>query len=266
MIWLAAVPSLFYVCMMVESLPRARPDDLRTFFLACWFVHSLNQTKAAKELNQTLHAEKARVLDMCCGVGMSTRALGEAFPDAIELVGLDTSPQMIAMANFIESHFNLWKSLFDSFRKGLDHGVSLSWGHWQGCWKDLMKQAKPSSTCGLFQDLRFVKANAQDTKMPSMSYDLVTIMYAFHETPHHGRCSILQEARRVLSPGGLLAIVDISTDYVPSHSMLSGEPFVLEYQQNIDSQLRATDGFSLEECKTMVPGHVSMWTLRRQEN
>lgn len=40
-----------------------------------------------------------------------------------------------------------------------------------------------------------------------------------------GRQRILQEARRLLSPGGVLAVIDIATDYEPSPSMLAGEPY-----------------------------------------
>lgn len=87
--------------------------------------------------------------------------------------------------------------------------------------------------------------------------------YAFHEAPKSGRERILQEARRVLSPGGVLAVIDISTDYEPSPSMLAGEPYVLEYQKNIHDQLRYQQGFMRSQYKTLVPGHVGMWILRR---
>lgn len=49
--------------------------------------------------------------------------------------------------------------------------------------------------------------------------------YAFHEAPLNGRQRILEEARRLLSPGGVLAVIDIATDYEPSESMLAGEPY-----------------------------------------
>ncbi|MBK9179880.1 MAG: class I SAM-dependent methyltransferase [Acidimicrobiales bacterium] len=38
-----------------------------------------------------------RLLDLCCGTGLSTRALTDAYPDA-EVVGLDASPGMVAEA------------------------------------------------------------------------------------------------------------------------------------------------------------------------
>ena len=71
----------------------------------------------------------------------------------------------------------------------------------------------------------FSQANAESTQLPSRSFDLVTVMYAFHEAPKSGREKILNEARRLLQPGGTLAIVDICSEYKPSMSMLSGEPY-----------------------------------------
>lgn len=71
----------------------------------------------------------------------------------------------------------------------------------------------------------FSKANAENTELPSRSFDLVTVMYAFHEAPKQGREKILMEAHRLLQPGGTLAVIDICTSYVPSKSMLAGEPY-----------------------------------------
>ena len=50
-------------------------------------------------------------------------------------------------------------------------------------------------------------------------------MYAFHEAPKEGRDRILQEAHRLLEPGGTLAVVDTHSDFKPNMSMLSGEPY-----------------------------------------
>jgi ubiquinone/menaquinone biosynthesis C-methylase UbiE len=92
-------------------------------------------------------------------------------------------------------------------------------------------------------------------------------MYAFHESPYQGRSKILQEAKRLLRPGGTCAIVDISVDYSPTDTMLSGEPYFLEYQANIRRQLDTTcakkGGFSPPWYKTLVPGHAGMWLLKR---
>ena len=87
--------------------------------------------------------------------------------------------------------------------------------------------------------------------------------YAFHEAPQKGRQRILEEARRLLSPGGVLAVIDISSEYTPSKGMLAGEPYVVEYQKNIHRQLGSQRGFTRAQYKNLVPGHVGMWVLKR---
>ena len=71
----------------------------------------------------------------------------------------------------------------------------------------------------------FRRGNAESTGLDGKSFDLVTIMYAFHEAPREGRERILQEAYRLLQPGGMVAVLDIATDYTPSRNMLAGEPY-----------------------------------------
>jgi hypothetical protein len=57
-------------------------------------------------------------------------------------------------------------------------------------------------------------------------------------------------------------LIDISPDYEPSNWMLSGEPYVKEYQTTIDKQVRKFVGFKEWE-KTLLPGHVKMWMQQR---
>lgn len=182
-----------------------------------------------------MNKSNARVLDLCCGVGISTRALARAFPDAEVVIGMDTSKEMITMADFLSKHLTFAKTLQGSSPKLISH----------------------------LQAPKFVGGNAENTQLPDESFDLVTVMYAFHEIPRTGRNKILQEARRLLRPGGTLAIIDISVDYKPSKSMLTGEPYVLEFQRNIQQQLASFVGFTSITYKRFVDGHVSMWVLKR---
>ena len=108
----------------------------------------------------------------------------------------------------------------------------------------------------------YKQANAENTELPNLSHDLVTIMYGFHEVPMEGRARILNESRRLLRRGGHVAMVDICSSYTPSPAMLAGEPFVLEYQQNIESQLTNLQGLKLSKRKSVVPGHVNLWLLK----
>ena len=139
----------------------------------------------AGDLKKRVVGENPRVLDMCCGVGMSTRALAAKMQDAEAIIGLDTSPEMISMAKFQSALSNLNSLISD----------------------DGETSAEKVST--------YVQGNAEKTNFSEKSFDLVTIMYAFHEAPAMGRYMILREARRLLKHGGMLALVDISPDYTP---------------------------------------------------
>jgi ubiquinone/menaquinone biosynthesis C-methylase UbiE len=151
------------------------------------------------------------------------------------VIGLDTSHQMLQMAN-VQTRYHKAKDTFDS---------------------TLHKQEGSQATP------KFIRSNAESTKFEDKTFDLVTIMYLCHEAPKLGRYKIFREARRLLKPGGTLAVVDISPEYSPSATMLAGEPYVLEYQENIHEQIEKIQGFGEREYRVVVPGHVGMWLNTR---
>lgn len=172
--------------------------------------------KVALELSASYQKSKARVLDLCCGVGFSTRALREAFPDAETVVGIDTSSEMLAMARFISAHVAHLKPWWELRRLRMAKNMEVLFQHS----KQFRDDAQKVCTQTIFK-----KGNAENTLYQERSFDVVTVMYAFHEAPRAGRERILREARRILNPGGILAVIDISSDYQPSESMLAGEPY-----------------------------------------
>lgn len=198
--------------------------------------------QVCESLVQVVGKPNARIADLCCGVGISTRALQGAFCQADSIVAVDTSPEMIAMAKMISSMSILDK--LASFLKAKAPTMTTD------------TETERFPTYGI--------ANAENTGLPHGSFDLVTIMYAFHEAPYEGRSRMLKEAKRLLAPGATLAVVDISPNYTPSDTMLAGEPYVLEYQKNIERQLRGVDGFENLQYKEVVPGHVSVWLLSKR--
>jgi SAM-dependent methyltransferase len=113
-------------------------------------------TQVAQELSSKFNKKQASVLDLCCGVGFSTRAMGEAFPDAEKVVGLDTSNEMIAMANFINTQIHVLKPWYDQV---LNQGHKIQMGAQNIC------------------SAVFEKGNAEQTPFKDASFDLVTIMY-----------------------------------------------------------------------------------------
>jgi ubiquinone/menaquinone biosynthesis C-methylase UbiE len=57
---------------------------------------------------------------------------------------------------------------------------------------------------------KWVHAKAESTGLPSGSFDLISLCLICHELPQSPTREILQEARRLLRPGGHLAIMDMN--------------------------------------------------------
>jgi ubiquinone/menaquinone biosynthesis C-methylase UbiE len=60
------------------------------------------------------------------------------------------------------------------------------------------------------QPATWIHAAAESTGLPDASFDLVSAHLIFHELPQDASIAILQEARRLLRPGGHLAIMDMN--------------------------------------------------------
>jgi 2-polyprenyl-3-methyl-5-hydroxy-6-metoxy-1,4-benzoquinol methylase len=84
-------------------------------------------------------------------------------------------------------------------------------------------------------------------------WDVVTIMFVFHEAPQDGRAQLIENAKKMAKKR--VVIVDIAPDYKPSRSMLSGEPYILDYLANIEQDLY---DFNHE---VIIEGHVHKWTF-----
>lgn len=110
------------------------------------------------------------------------------------------------------------------------------------------------------------------------SFDVVTMMFATHEMPMAGRRRVLRNALRVARKE--VIIVDIDPDFeetlkakpMAGKSFLSGEPYVLEYLENMDGDVRASaqpsrSGRSQRkwqvERERVLPKHVVAWRFKR---
>ena len=173
---------------------------------------------------------------------------------------IDTSPQMISMAKAITGHEYGIRAAMARHVEAVQRLLEDSYGALADALAALDVDPYPDYRSSPIR-AAYQLGNAEMTGLPDQSLDLVTIMYSFHEVPREGRNRIIREARRLLKKGGHLAILDICPTYTPSPHMLAGEPFVIEYQTNIDEQLASLPGLNLFKRKTVVPGHVNMWLL-----
>lgn len=102
---------------------------------------------------------------------------------------------------------------------------------------------------------RFVFGNAE-TYGKNKEYDVVTCMFAFHEMPIHAHKAVIKNAIRVAKKE--VIIVDISPAYKPSQTMLTGEPYALQYLATISSTCRS---FGFKE-HDHIPDRVTVWRLK----
>lgn len=98
---------------------------------------------------------------------------------------------------------------------------------------------------------RFEVGNAE-TWGDDAACDTVTLFFALHEMPAEGRRRVLENAMRIAT--SRVVVCDISPRKVASDIMLSGEPYLLEYQKNIVRELEGIgDRVFLDE---VVPRRV----------
>ena len=156
-------------------------------------------------LQEQLPSKPATIVDLGCGVGMSTLTLQDIYPQA-QITGIDLSPYFLAVASY---------------------------------------RASQASTKA--HNINWLNVAAEATGLPDNSCDLVSVCLVFHELPATAAQNIILEARRILRPGGHLAIMDMNPQSeqfrkMPSYILTllkSTEPYLDQY-------------FSLDIEKTLV--------------
>ncbi len=109
----------------------------------------------------------------------------------------------------------------------------------------------------------WVHAAAESTGLPDVSFDLVSICLVCHELPQTATFQILQEARRLLRPGGHLAIMDMNPKSeviakMPPYVftlLKSTEPFLDQYFSLDLEQAIIQAGFQTPTIQFNSPRH-----------
>lgn len=123
----------------------------------------------------------ARILDMGCGTGMSTRRLAKSFPQASLIQGIDLSPYFVSVG----------KQLLRLEPKSFEEG-----GDWV-------------STVENDDRIEYAVGDAANSGLPAESFDVVNLSFVLHELPPEAAQAMVDEAMRLLKPGGQLWVCEM---------------------------------------------------------
>ena len=111
--------------------------------------------------------------------------------------------------------------------------------------------------------INWVHAAGESTKLPAHSYDLVSLFLICHELPQTATREIFQEAKRLLKPGGHIAIMDMNPEsdiyaqmapYILT-LLKSTEPYLDRYFTLDISQALIDAGFEAPTITANTPRH-----------
>tara|TARA_B110000114_G_C14976770_1_gene350811 strand:+ start:102 stop:743 length:642 start_codon:yes stop_codon:yes gene_type:complete len=104
----------------------------------------------------------------------------------------------------------------------------------------------------LYPDKSFALGNGEHWECDK-GFDAVTTMFCFHEIPQQSRKHLIAKCLKYARER--VVIVDISPNYIPNKHMLSGEPYLPDYLENIRDDL-----CDFEET-VLVSDHVHKWSI-----
>lgn len=160
------------------------------------------------------------IVDLGCSTGLSTRALQQTYPQA-HITGVDLSDYFLTVAHYQANQpVEIVHPAHDP-QLTVDNVPAINWLH----------------------------APAEATGLPPQSIDLVSISLVFHELPQTAIRAVIQEAHRILRPGGHIAIMEMNPQSevykkLPPYVLTllkSTEPYLDQYF-SLDLHQALTDG------------------------
>ncbi|MBD2004898.1 MULTISPECIES: class I SAM-dependent methyltransferase [Cyanophyceae] len=106
------------------------------------------------------------------------------------------------------------------------------------------------------KSIQWVHAAAESTGLPEASFDLVSIFLMCHELPQSATMQILREARRVLRPGGHLAIMDMNPK---SEIYIKMPPYILTLLKSTEPYL--DEYFALDIEQALIEARFKVPTI-----
>jgi ubiquinone/menaquinone biosynthesis C-methylase UbiE len=97
------------------------------------------------------------------------------------------------------------------------------------------------------QQINWVHAAGESTGLPAHSYDLVSLFLICHELPQTATREIFQEAKRLLKPGGHIAIMDMNP---ASEIYAQMAPYILTLLKSTEPYLDRY--FTLDIAQTLI--------------
>jgi ubiquinone/menaquinone biosynthesis C-methylase UbiE len=202
------------------------------------------------------------ILDIGCSVGMSTFALQAIYPEA-NLTGVDLSPYFLAIAQYHSG--DRGSGVRDQGSEIRDQG---RWGDGEmitansqqpiansqqpiaNSQQPIANSQQPIANSQQLiaqtqNSITWLHAAAEATGLPNASFDLVSAHLLFHELPTEAAIAILREARRVLRPGGHLAIMDMNPN---SEIYAKMPPYILTLLKSTEPYLDEYFALDLEQA------------------
>lgn len=147
-----------------------------------------HKQKQSKEKSE----DEVIIVDFGCGTGTSTRRLAKQYPQATQLIGIDLSPY------FIEVGQTLLKLSPSAIVLDHDNDTIIN-AEVNGWITDINSDHR----------IQLRQGDMANTKLPSNSVAVVNLSLVIHELPIEASKQVIQEAHRILRPGGQLWISEM---------------------------------------------------------